>query len=162
MPPTCPLCNDPISKNLTDFSLPGARVDCSTCGSYRVSEYLMRKIHEQRFTPGTRPEITNRKLVLASGAVRELTRAGVDPFVENLDELLASVAVPQDPFEQIDRLVLHLLGRAGTAAELVYLNPHADRSIMYAADDEEFAYLRGNYHKTVLWQTAADYLPQIV
>jgi nucleoside 2-deoxyribosyltransferase len=102
----------------------------------------MQKIYERRHTPGVRPEITARKLALASGAVRELTMAGVDPFVEDLDELLASVAVPQDPFEQIDRLVLYLLGRAGTAADLVYVNPHTDRSIMYAADNNEFAFLR--------------------
>lgn len=142
MSKTCPLCNDPIPNDLTNYTLPGARVECSLCGTYRVSEYLMGKIYERRHTPWVQPEITDRKLALASGAVRELTRAGVDPFVENLDDLLACVAVPQDPFEQIDRLVLYLLDKAGTAADLVYMNSHGDRTIVYAADDNEFAYLR--------------------
>ena len=101
----------------------------------------MTGIYERRITPSVRPEITDRKLTLASGAVREMTEAGLDPFVEKLDEILASVAIPEDPLEQIDRLVLYLLGRTGSAAEYVGLNLRTDRAIAYARDEAEFRFL---------------------
>ena len=141
MPKDCPLCRNPIQNEMVDYSLPGARVDCEICGRYRVSEYLMQGIYEQRNAPWTHPEITPQRLALASGAVRELAEAGADPFVEDLDELVVSIVVPEDPLEQIDRLVLYVLGRIGTAAEYVSINPHTDRSVVYALDDNEFHFV---------------------
>lgn len=92
----CFICRKEIKP--FDWS-PGYVIDCKFCGNYKPSEKLLRLVVD-------RP-VNNRHIY--SGAIRELyEESGREVWVENLDILLASVVVPKNPMEKIDRILLHI------------------------------------------------------
>lgn len=140
---TCLICEADVPAYTWNKYGPGARIDCSRCGLFRASERLAQKIYEWRNHPSGRPEIDERKLAAASGAIRELTERGREEvWVEDLDDLLIMVSAPRDPLEAIDKLLVFIFNRTKTAGESVELMPARDRAVAYASTDVEFEYLR--------------------
>lgn len=76
-----------------------------------------------------------------SGAIREKNERGIEVIVHSLDDLVASIAVPQGPLERIDRIVLHVLRKMETDDATVTLSPDHDYSVAYAKTPNEFKFL---------------------
>lgn len=104
-----------------------------------MSEHLGQRLQENSLT-STHPEITA-KLISASGAIRELAELEDRPRVHDLDTLLSRVALPTDPFDRIDRLLLSILRHTTSSAEYVVIDPAVDFPIAYARSGEELTFL---------------------
>jgi nucleoside 2-deoxyribosyltransferase len=139
----CIVCQADVPPFVWNTDGPGAKIECRRCGPFRASERLAQVLMEWRMNPHTRPDISERRLAAASGAIRELSDEGRELWVEDIDQLLSSVSQPRDPLEAIDKLVLYVFRKADYAGQAVELRPNRDRSVVYASSGEEFEYLRG-------------------
>lgn len=152
----CIICEANVAPFNWNASGPGAIVDCPRCGRHRVSELLAQRVFEWRQSPLARPEITQRGLTLASGAIRELVESGREPWVADLQEIAASVNPPRDPLEAIDKLVMFVFRRTTAAGDGVVIRSSTDRSAAYASTDEEFAFLLGQAESLGLLDATSD------
>jgi len=125
----CYICNTQLPVFQWE---PRLIIDCPVCGKYQPSEYLLQKLYE-------RPLINS---YLYSGAIRENYEKGVTPWVENLNELLDSVSIPQSPLEQINRLLVHI-AKTTDSAEKEFTLRDTDYSLVYAKSAKEYTYLFG-------------------
>lgn len=78
---------------------------------------------------------------LLSGAIREKNERGIEVVVHSLDDLVASMSVPQGPLERIDRIVLYVLRKMTTDDATVTISPDSDYSVAYARTAPEFEFL---------------------
>lgn len=157
----CYICGSETKPYELVFHGPGVRINCPTCGSFRLSERVVQDLQE-RITPSTLlSEASIEALPRASGAIRELVDTGADVFVENVDNLLASVSVPQDPLDAIDKIILHVFRRTTSAAEYVRFDIGRDYSVAYARDKGEFRYLLERAVDLDLLETNEDDLNEV-
>jgi len=123
----CPVCESAIPQ--FEFSPhPDANtVHCSVCGPYVVSEQFLLSRNTNEFRPD-----------LVSGALREHNlRRGPYKLLEVTD-LVDSVWIPQNPIEQIDKLLLALELSAGYFGEPSTLDCYSHYSFAYAKHSDEF------------------------
>lgn len=121
---TCFICDKPVPQ--FNWSI-GYIVTCPRCGEYKPSERLLQKLYENPFS--------NRYLY--SAAIRELyERNGRDVWVEDLESLLDSVAVPTSPIQKIDKLLMYLAAKT-SAANLGIAYETSLFPVAYAKDENE-------------------------
>ena len=124
MPRNCYICN----KEIQPFDwTPGYVANCDYCGKYKPSERLLQRLGEYPL----------QDRYLYSAAIRELyEQSGRDVWVEDLAVLLASVSIPTNPIEQIDRLLLHI-AKNTTSLDAGVLYDYPLYPIAYAKSDNE-------------------------
>ncbi len=136
----CYVCGNTTPEYPLSFSGPGVRIDCPTCGPFRLSERTLQLLQE-RVVPGSILRAPHVKpSPQASGAIRELTDSGADVFLQDIESLLASVKIPKDPLDSIDKILLYIFRHATSAAEYVRVEFKRDYAIAYASTPEEFRY----------------------
>jgi hypothetical protein len=125
----CLICKSEVPPYSWNHPEPGARIKCELCGEYRLSERLAQDLYSY-------PLLDNH---IYSGAIREHYEQDITLWVEDLKELRDSVAVPKNPLESIDRILLYVLGKIKAADDGVAFK-HTDCSIAYAKNANEFSY----------------------
>jgi nucleoside 2-deoxyribosyltransferase len=128
---TCFICNSQLDGDAFGQLVTGIRVNCKVCKPYTISERCLRALH-----PGKAHESH-----LISGAVRELNDRGVNVVINNFDDVLASVVVPNGPLERIDRIVRYIYEHMDSYDSTVKLIAQLDYSIAYAKHAREFGFL---------------------
>jgi hypothetical protein len=140
MPTQCNLCGSPVSD------VPGGspyqpRYDCRICGHYRLSERAAQRINELVHLGGRPDAVLLGNHHLLSAAIRaEFEESGDEVFVESFEALQARARAPANPFEAIDRVILHVARKAERAGSHIVLDPDVDYPIAFAKDAEEFRY----------------------
>jgi hypothetical protein len=136
----CLICKSEVPPYNWNHPEPGARIQCELCGEYRLSERLAQDIYSYSLPDS----------YIYSGAIRENAEQDIVLWVEDLKELRDSVAIPKNPLESIDRILLYILQKINSADEGIELK-QTDRSIAYAKNPGEFSHF--------LWKAAElDYL----
>src|SRR2546430_728177 len=125
----CLICETPIAP--FEWVAWGTQpIDCVVCGKYRISERPAMNVLQNG--------LKDRHLY--SGAVRELNDRGLDVIIQDFNNLLDSVIVPNGPLERIDRIIHYVFKRMETFDATVKLFDH-DYSIAYAKHPSEFRFL---------------------
>ncbi len=127
----CWICRRTVEPYSWNYSQPGAHIKCPICGEHRLSERLANKL-------GLYPLDNS---YVFSAAIREQNEKGLVPWVEDLEELKSSVAIPHGPLEAIDRILLHIYKKMSSASEFLEINPETDFPLGYAHDASEFEFL---------------------
>jgi nucleoside 2-deoxyribosyltransferase len=109
------------------------RVRCRVCGIYVIDHFRAIHIHSE-------PDFGQNRHIL-SGMIREATDAGEEFHVGDLPvgEIISGAAVPRDPFQTMDRILLYVFRKTRSPVDWLDLHPE-DRSIAYLRSDKEFSY----------------------
>lgn len=129
----CPIC---FFQYVAVETVPGSTrttVRCRRCG-----EFILNPSVESSLEALT--EHGNHRYLL-SAVLRESSERGhaLELTTYNVPDLISAARAPQDPFEAIDRLLLHLFDKAETPTASVEIYPDQDYPLVYARDGQEFA-----------------------
>lgn len=136
---TCPICQlSPVGITEAPGSLDSFDISCQRCGNYRINRTISRT-DLSKYGP----------VHLLSGTIRNRYQEGeqLDISERTIKELLDSSAVPKDPIESIDLLLMHIFRKAGKAGEFVRLVQNTDYPLLYAEDPAEFWYYVEKAHE---------------
>jgi nucleoside 2-deoxyribosyltransferase len=126
----CFICDNKVAP--FEWGSKGSQIiECKVCLPYRIGESVVRGILTGELREGH----------VLSGAIRELNERGREVVVNNLDELRDSVAAPQGPHDQIDRILLYVLRKMESADAIVEMELGFDYSVAYAKSPSEFYFL---------------------
>jgi nucleoside 2-deoxyribosyltransferase len=125
----CFICQNP-SVNNSDLNPPDLTIDCPCCGKFRVLERAIVKYWHKN--------ILDRHI--CSGALREHHEKGTIYSIEDLDLLKYSVSVPENPIEQIDKLLLYVASKSDSSDKVTTFN-ESDYSLAYAKHPHELSFL---------------------
>lgn len=127
----CPICRTMLTNSYGDPAPRAMFVNCPVCGKYQISERLATNIHGRQV-----PES-----YLYSAAIRERQLNEENVWIEDLDVLLDSVKLPQNPFEKINKILLYVFKKSASFEEFCDFSPVYDYSTGYAKSIDEFKYL---------------------
>lgn len=109
----------------------GLIVECPVCGNYEPSEYFLQK------NIGSHGRFPDKHLY--SGALRENYEKGIIFKLNNAKDLVDSVAVPKNPLDAVDKIMLYLAQKSGLSSGTVILTEN-DYSLAYAKNIQELNY----------------------
>ena len=133
----CPVCKSGVSP--FEFQLASTTVRCRICGTFGVTEQFLREY------VGRLIECVH----IYSGALREHDLKGNPYILNDLKDLRDSVWVPENPIEQIDKLLLSVERMQGYFGESIFINCPSHYAYAYAKNAEEFFQLIHNAHTMV-------------
>jgi hypothetical protein len=112
------------------------RVHCGVCGHFNIFEAAMMTAMMEGISDAH----------IYSGALREHALTGNSYQIKDFDDLRHSVWIPENPIEQIDKLLLALERATSYFGETLTLNFHEAYSYAYAKNGDEFFELIRNAH----------------
>lgn len=134
MSATCNICQTPAAEIHAVTRRDALEVRCSRCGTYVIT----RPAHL------TLDHLTDNgsKRYLLSGVVRENSEREkrLQLTSENIPELISSARPPRNPFEAVDRILLHIFDGTESPTAYVKLNPVTDYPLVYARSGHELAF----------------------
>ena len=130
----CPVCKKDISPvEFRNSSI--TTINCKVCGMFRVSKSSLREILVQKDLSAH---------YIYSGALRELSEKERDYFLQGVQGLLDAVLVPQNPSQQLDKLLLALERKTKEFGDQIYLNCEVDYPLAYAKGEYDLPTLIRN------------------
>jgi hypothetical protein len=104
-------------------------IDCPVCSKFEVSEQILLN----------REGIEDDKLHIYSGALREHEQRGESPYYfRDVPTLLASVRVPANTFDKLDKLLLAIDARSSYFGQELHVRIQTDYSLAYSQNENEF------------------------
>lgn len=135
----CPVCATEVPDY--QFEHPnGARIRCSVCGTYRITERAQQILGETRLYSENYTVVPRRRL---SAALRQQTELGHEPLLEDheLMELMFDPAA--DLPEVIDRILRHIARKEPSGHRFVALTGNRDYGVAGAEGPEVFDHALG-------------------
>ena len=135
----CSIClNGKISKTKVS-GFQKNEIICEICGTYIATEETESKLKAD-------PEIQKKKYIL-SGIIRNSpsSRNPVEILTSNIDNLIESARIPEDPLEAIDKIILYIYKKSINKTCNSYITiTENDYPIVYAKNQDEFSYYLTN------------------
>jgi hypothetical protein len=125
---TCPICKGPHAKNVGRGLFPGAEVECSRCGSYRVTDSAL----SARVS-----KLSNPERVFASGWIREQNEMGSSPrILDNDVERILQLRKPTLK-ERAERILSYFIRQSSHLNADFEISSPALCAIAYVTDLDE-------------------------
>jgi hypothetical protein len=128
-PLRCFVCN--YSAEISLHPDASYAVSCPRCGPYEITLSLT-----------SSPILKIPDLHILSGVLRQQTdnKTRIRLSAENIDALIRSAQIPNDPLEAIDQLLLHLFKQVDTADKPIHIQVGRDYPLVFAKNALEFGY----------------------
>jgi hypothetical protein len=128
-PQKCFVCDFPTEPKLhSDASY---EVTCPRCSGYEITLSLAGS-----------PSLQRPDLHILSGVLRQQAdnKTRIRLSAENIDALIRSAQIPNDPLEAIDQLLLCLFKQVDTADKPIHIQAARDYPLVFAKNAGEFGY----------------------
>jgi hypothetical protein len=132
----CPICRFDVPSWQFTPRPEGTTIHCSICGIFNVSEQFLTWSNLGMFDAH-----------ICSGALQEHNLKGTNYLLNNVDDLMHSVSIPNNPIEQIDKLLLSIEKYSGYFGEPRVLDCKIHFPYGYAKNAEEFHQLLLNAYQ---------------
>lgn len=128
----CPVCE--FETSFTVGANARATIDCLICGSFEATEEFLLKTIGQ--------SIEDKHIY--SGALREHHLLGNNYILGDLNNLRQSVLIPENPIDQIDKLLLSLEKKASHFGQIMTYDCNTNFPEAYAKNPDEYFHLLKN------------------
>jgi hypothetical protein len=141
MPRYCRVCGETVPDTPSEPPYQ-PRFECRVCGTYRLSERAAQGLFEVAHWGGALQPYLAENHHLLSAVIRDRYERGRrrEVFVPDFEEVRGAAIAIDNPFEAVDRILLHVARTAARIGDEVTIIPETDYPIGFARDAEEFGY----------------------
>ncbi|HYX09703.1 MAG TPA: hypothetical protein VE912_23445 [Bacteroidales bacterium] len=136
----CPVCGTTEAKS--SYRSDGADVVsivCPLCGNFQLSRTLS-TVLQRKNDVEVAQKYAPRWVISAAIRNRYEQGDGKELVIKTVENLLEVARIPEDPFESINLLLLHIKEKAQTPGQAIPFVAKYDYPLVYAQKPEEFSY----------------------